>query len=216
MIPLKTPFLLAFLLAGQSALAVHFPPPTLSPVKTIWDAYADFSSNNDNGPWHYYSRPIGGSLTLLTTYVNCGDQFNCWYMDFNHQLPYIGKYRSNYSFENDCCTQPAGVLDIHPGPEIQAVLGFTAPLSGEYVVWVRFQALDHTPTGVAVQYDNGEDEPNTNPMYLEHFADTAFARDAIHLSEKQSVFFIVSPNGSSDHDTTSLSAQIYLIGADAL
>ncbi|MCB9880672.1 MAG: hypothetical protein H6832_10355 [Planctomycetes bacterium] len=109
-----------------------------------WDATAEFSSTkNPNGVWSYgWSLNRGAPINVFSQRgAHCGSLM-AWSNQFP-QYPTVGKNEAATTY---CCStvrMPAQRMFLHPGQAGEnAVLRFTAPADGSYLVEAAFGGLD--------------------------------------------------------------------------
>ena len=132
---------------------------------TTYSAVGDFSPAQIPSPfpqpgvWSYgYQASSGSGFTLYTIHSNpWGPDFDQWSLDGNP--PHVTYNRKGATATFSTITQPADVLNLHPGPAGQkSVVRWTAPFSGTVRIEGRFQGIDThgTTTDVAIVHNSTE------------------------------------------------------------
>jgi hypothetical protein len=183
-----------------------------------WNAFNDFAGPvNPNGAWSYGYGTTGSSFTLYDIYaLNCfGTPLNCW----QPLVTVIGTpnltWNNTGNFVNfSTAVIPPG-LTQHPGPSVDAITQWTAPLTGAYTISGFFQIADVNPSGiVGLVFENGTplfqqellgppaQHPNT-PGGIE-----TFYFSALMLNAGDVISFGVNNDGNFLFDTTHFNATV--------
>ena len=197
---------------------------------TIYDAAADFSitNGNPNGVWSYgYFSPL--TTTPLNLYTTPHFSFlgNPDWIAWNNPsagdgtVPAAFKNTSSTTEQTGTVKLGPGQLAEHPGPNNEvAVVRWTAPASGVYIINVTFSGVDvggnnplgtstGTTTGVHV-LNNGASAFNSS---VNGFGNPTSFSETLALPVNFQIDFTVDFSGSATdlnyfNDSTGLSAQI--------
>jgi len=125
-----------------------------------YEGAGNFSFSNPSGPWSYGFGVPGSSftpMTVLTTDRCFGTPgLACWQPPNTVDgAPVIGHNSLMNPLNVTTVVLPPGVLLLHPGPNTDAILTWTAPASGTYRITGFFALLDVKPTGVIATIFNG-------------------------------------------------------------
>lgn len=184
----------------------------------VYDAAADFSStSNPNGVWSYgWEASTGATFILDTDHLDSGT-ISSWRGDIaGDGNP--GVYRNDTGAAVSLGTvvfPPDTALLFHPGPGGQnAVVRFTAPATGSYVVQAGFTGQDFvggTTTDVHV-LDNNVSIFNGAVNGYGNF--TGLSPDTLFLTAGDTIDFTVGygNNGTFLYDSTRLDATITTAG----
>jgi hypothetical protein len=146
--------------------------PLVCSAQTSWDAASGFSlkKNSVGRTWTYGYRPTGGDTKLFTTpkdSMHCGvDGIACWAIN-NGMNPYpeIGISANakgkrckpvDFNQEGARVVLSCGMVLMRPGPNESAVLSFTAPKRGRYVINLTAQLIDNRTNGSTVAFSIGD------------------------------------------------------------
>lgn len=131
--------------------------PSFAYSATAWDFAEDFSTgSNTSGPWSYGYRTTADSsgFTLMPS-NGTFDNMDFWYYTGPGAggLPSIGKNNTAVTQSPALPLLAAGEAMLHPGnntatEDFDAVVRWTAPTNGNYLVDALFTAID--PRGVDV------------------------------------------------------------------
>ena len=176
----------------------------------IYDATADFTPDlpNPNGVWSYgYTTDLSTALIPLANYTTSigtippGDAFG-WFTDVSLRVPTIFKYIA----ATPGFGLAAGQLVLHPGPTSEfAVLAFTAPAAGQYVLNAQFFAGDSGGTDATIVLNGNTASP------VVYFPDTGVSpmfTGSLALAQGDQVRFAVGNAGSFIADSTPLTATL--------
>jgi acetyltransferase-like isoleucine patch superfamily enzyme len=183
-------------------------------AQASWDAVGDFNiMANPNGAWSYNWQFPTGPLTLMAFGQHDCDEAgsDCWnkYGGTNY-LPQIAKNVSGAEIQNACCVYPLSILNMHPGASGErAVLTWTAPATGTYVISGQYQIEDHTPTGVEVFVTQGSTV--LLDKVLASFARVAQFHYKRAIAAGEQVSFLVDAHGNYASDSTALHVGILLV-----
>ncbi|SNB82083.1 Ca2+-binding protein, RTX toxin-related, partial [Rhodoblastus acidophilus] len=180
-------------------------------VTKTFDAVADFTNANPNGPWQYGEGVAGSSFTAFTNYSVGSNGVNVWVS--NDGTPLIGENFSGQTQSGGSWVNPTGVLVVHPGSSRDAILRFAAKDSGTYHFTTSFALEDLSPTGIV-----GEVFKNNTQLYSgvltgagatvsKPGASESFSGD-VHLFAGETLDFVVNNYGWYGYDTTALTARI--------
>jgi RHS repeat-associated protein/uncharacterized repeat protein (TIGR01451 family) len=130
-----------------------------------YDPAADFSAtSNPNGVWTYgWSPTRGGPFTADT--VNQQTPIPAWFRGTGQAPPLIGYNNTGATYQTGSPMIPAGAIFMHPSSVGEnAVLRWTAPNAGTFLVQGRFFAADTngTTTDVAVLLNSSTTVLNGN------------------------------------------------------
>jgi hypothetical protein len=118
---------------------------------TTYDVAADFSSSSSTGIWSYGTGVTGTSFTPYTNFnPGClGAGSACWQTATPVDLvPAVIANLSGSTINFSTVVLPTDVLLLHPGPDTDSIVRFTAPVSGHYDISGFYELLDTSPTGV--------------------------------------------------------------------
>jgi hypothetical protein len=118
---------------------------------TTYDVAADFSSSSSTGIWSYGTGVTGTSFTPYTNFnPGClGAGSACWQTATPVDLvPAVIANLSGATINFSTVVLPTDVLLLHPGPDTDSIVTFTAPVSGHYNISGFYELLDTNPTGV--------------------------------------------------------------------
>lgn len=198
------------ILAAVAAVALA---TAASAGATTWNAVADFANANPNGVWGYgYSNTVS-SFTAYDVNGACQPGLACWSSSaWNYSLVpaviSVGGSTQTYF----TVTQTPDVLNVHPGANSQArnggddldsIVRFTAPTSGNYRYSGFFRLLDWA-------------QPNTVNVHAGTFSAalsggfgaTAPFSGSVFLNSGDSLDFRVNRAGDYYYDSTGLSATV--------
>jgi hypothetical protein len=128
-----------------------------------WNYADDYSATeNPNGVWSFGWRTTSSQPLILYTDHGTDPFSHCevdyWYHDINSSCPLVG--RNPYDYPYQCggmaLPYPSHAAWIHPGPEQQSVVRWTAPAGSQIQVVARFTMLDIGSDIVRV-YHNGSE-----------------------------------------------------------
>lgn len=209
--------------AGLTAAALTFAAAPAATAATTYDAVADFSGTNPSGAWQY-GWDAGSGFTAFNTYVvgatgnACATGLACWYQTdmVQYLVPMVAKNTTSgtISYANTV-VHPVDVLNIHPGHgdngafAIDAIIRFVAPTTSTYSYNGFFQALDISPSGVAITI-NGSPvaiSGSANMGAMTVGSPTAFS-GAAQLAAGDYIEFRVNRAGEIWNDSTGFAAQI--------
>ena len=195
---------------------------------TIYDAAADFSfSPNPNGVWSYgWSQTLGSGFNLDTA-VNPSLGGVPGVVQWQGNQP-PGADGNPSVFENTTSSSQtissifilSHSLAFHPGSLGQyAIVQFTAPSAGSYLISATFQGDDvgYTTTGVDVLVGgtpsfagvvNGFEHVPGGPATSGSSPITSWSSTPVHLSAGEPVDFMVTTDGKFDNDSTGLQALV--------
>jgi hypothetical protein len=185
-----------------------------------YDAVGDFSiASNPNGAWAYGTGVAGSSFTALPD-AHSGlfgsPNFDYWQVaDPVDLVPLVGKNTGAGPIVSSTVLIPTGVLDIHPGPDTDTIVQWTAPTAGKYTLSTSFELLDITPSGVIAEvYDNGAQlftstltSPGANQGTDTPGQSVSFS-DTLNLNAGDRLSFAVNNDGNFLFDSTGLTATI--------
>jgi hypothetical protein len=116
----------------------------------IYDATADFTPDlpNPNGVWAYgYTTDLSAALTPFAGYSSDATAFG-WSTNLALGTPAIFKVTGSFN------GLAPGQLALHPGPSGEyAVLAFSVPAAGHYVLNAQFLAGDSGETDAAIVFN---------------------------------------------------------------
>jgi len=139
-------------------LAFAVVPVLVAQETTRWSAREEFSSSqNTSGPWSYgWSFNRGAPFNALSRRAPFCGTLQGW----SNQFPQYPSVAKNETGVTICCTSvhvPPGEIVLHPGEAGEnAVLRFTCPEDGSYLIEVDFAGLDFrfpTNSDVAVLFN---------------------------------------------------------------
>src|SRR5665213_1082252 len=148
--------------AGVAAAVAGVPFLVSVPANaTTWNAAADFSTaQNPNGQWAYGEGTAGTNPTLfVNSFTQAGGDISpvtgsqkVSYWQSSTQVSRVPLIGENFgSGQSSCCNTvliPTGVLWMHPGQNLDAIVQWTAPSAGTYSYAGSFALLDTSPTGI--------------------------------------------------------------------
>jgi len=183
-------------------------------AQASWNAVADFNiAANPNGAWSYNWRLPTGPLTLMTFGEHdCNEAgSDCWSRyGGGNWLPQIAKNVSGTEIQNQCCVYPLGILNMHPGASGErAVVTWTAPATGTYMISGQYQIEDYTPTGVEVFVTQGSSV--LLDKVLSSFARVAQFHYKRTVTAGEKVSFSVDAHGNYTSDSTAFEVGILLV-----
>ncbi|MFT3987258.1 VPLPA-CTERM sorting domain-containing protein [Aestuariivirga sp.] len=123
-----------------------------------WNAFDDFSiATNPNGAWSYGEGTAGSTFTPFVNKVTTSQVI--YWQTTNPSLgaPAVIKNTTGSSFAYPTVVFPNDVLDIHPGPNSDVIVQFTAPTAGTYSYSGLFEVLDYVQSNgvIGLIYKNG-------------------------------------------------------------
>lgn len=179
-------------------------------AQTSWDAVGDFSlTSNPGSAWSYHWQSPGGALQPLpfSTVVDPVGLSGWSRFGSSFNFPLVGINTTASSIEFASSVLPLSVLDLHPGPSNdRAVVAWTAPSTGTYVITGLFQLIDRQPTGVQVLVRQSSTTLLNKPLTA--FADSTSFRFVRSVTAGQKVTFSVDANGDYANDSTALKVGI--------
>jgi len=181
------------------------------------DAAADFSpSQNPNGPWRYGQfapvvppAPITGPLILFPNASTLFFGVDTWNRGIDLALRYPLVYHNGTAVPADYGTGEIGPgeLGFHPGPNGEfAVVRYTAPSSGEFLIDATFRRDDTGAAGIYVLVD-GE---TLYGSLLDSQTEVSRYLSLMDLAAGSTVDFVVGvgPDGIYNGDTVELEASV--------
>ncbi|MBI3927852.1 MAG: hypothetical protein HY319_20090 [Armatimonadetes bacterium] len=185
----------------------------LAPPAQAWDGAREFSiAANPNGPWSYGYCPAGG-LGTDPTLFNDG-RLDPGGLSLYGPGPWIGKNDTGVDYwdgANRIIIKP-GEMYLHPGPTgSYAVLRWTAPVAGTYLVESRFTLCDWDAqsTDVHIRLNNSTALFDGICQFF-GFSRT-FTAPAVTMAQGDTLDFVVGYNGSWVDDSTITVARILLL-----
>jgi len=171
-------------------------------------------ASNPNGNWSYgYSTTLGGAVTLDTissTSVFATPGVSGWEgpLPFGSaSFPLVNVNTTSSTISYGSVLQPPNVLGLHPGSSGQyAVLQWTAPSSGRYVVGGAWSGIEQFPanTNVHILSNGAVIFTSSITAYGENVPFSA----TVHLLTGQTLDFEVGANASFIGDLTGLTANV--------
>jgi hypothetical protein len=200
-----------FMLLGASALCASLLASSAGAV--VFDAVAEFGSTNPSGVWSYGERTAADTFIQFTNYfASCSG--NSAISCFMSSTPAAGGVPAIHANETSATTlyatvvHPLGVLNLHPGPNADIVLRFTAPTTGDYAYSGFFQALDTSPTGVRLFVGDSFTDFTGAPASGLSAGGVSNFSGSIHLLAGDTFDFAVGPGADYHHDSTGLALTI--------
>lgn len=138
-----------FKLVRPAAIAAALVLSVTVAQATTYDPTADFSlAGNPNGPWSYgYSLTLGGPLIPHAS-SGSGGGLDYWNTPISIGLPWVARNTTAAPINWAGTTVFApGALSLHPGPSGEvAILRFTVPAAGQYLITGSFFGQDYIGT----------------------------------------------------------------------
>jgi hypothetical protein len=205
-------------LLALSAVAATALSTASASAAAVYDVVSDFSTTSATGTWSYGTGVTGASFTALPDFhATCEGAagISCWQVNNPvDRVPLIAKNMSGQTLDiYNTVTQPTDVLNVHPGPAIDAIVQFTAPTSSYYTISSFFQTLDNNPSGVIVDVFKNSTSLLSQTLQGQPATSTAGGGivtydDRIFLAAGDKLSFGVNNDGSYYNDSTGLSAVI--------
>ena len=180
---------------------------------TVYDATSDFSlQSNPNGVWAYgYTTDLTPEFRMSSLRREDNGALE-WRETQNG--PYAIRSGSRGSFyQGNGRFVPPDLLVLDPGVDGRnAVVQWTAPVSGTYRINGRFEGIDTATTDVAVLLNGDSNSPLISGQIngLKSYVPFGFVRT---LAAGDRLLFKVNPRGDVQKDGTGLSATILLEGS---
>lgn len=184
-------------------------------IGAVFDANNDYSDTaNPNGAWSYgcsANSTLGSAFVAFDTFNadGGGTGNNEW---SSSSLGHTPNFRKNTSDSTIFGANP-GQVSLHPGPNNEyAILRFTAPAAGSYLIDSQFFAGDTGETDAHVLLNNDTASPlfsapstTTNPAFT----------TTVALQQGDVVDFVVGSLGDHNFDTTPLRVFIQTVAGTA-
>ena len=211
-------------LIGPSTDLTSVPSVTLE-VKTVYDAFTDFSPTYNPPPgsvWTYgYSWTLGGPFDIYKKLTHDIDrqETSLWTRPENYLTPNVSKNISGKDVidVDGCIVHPASVyLHMHPGENNEfSVVRWTTPINGTYQIDSAFRSLrfctEPTTTDAHV-LDNSTPIYNVNINEYMSAGEHVFSK-TLDLHAGDTIDFVVGvgDDGNYGYDSTGLRATIKFI-----
>ena len=187
------------------------------PTPAVYDADADFSAqDNPNGLWSYGYGVGGVSFTLFAGQMSLdlgGVDWRYWQPDEGTGAPIVGKNLGTEYGYSGTGVFPTGLLWLHPGPDQDAIVRWSAPAAGLYDYSGFFALADQSPSGIV-----GEVFRNDTLVYSGVLNGTGASTGALGASESFSgsaffqagdtLSFVVNNAGWYGYDGTALAVTV--------
>jgi hypothetical protein len=190
---------------------------TLLSAGTTYDPVAEFSTTaNPNGVWSYGELPPGAPGFVAYPTPRTLDVGLAGWTTGSSSPPYIGVNPAGAAEDDEITVAiPAGVLDMHPGPDGEySDLRFTAPSAGPLSVTFNFTGVDTvgTTTDVHVLHNEVSLADGSINAYGDTFGETVSAGT---VAAGDTIDFTVGWGTNQDYqyDSTSLTATVTLGGS---
>lgn len=205
-------------LAAAAALALVSAAPASA---AIYDVVADFAATNPNGVWSYGERATLDSFAAFTSYQSACfgvAGLNCFISSSPAAggVPVVTLNTASPFLYVNTVVEATDVLLLHPGPDRDTVVRFTAPTTADYSYAGFFQVLDLFPTGVDLYVAGVKTSflgAAANGATLTGGGKFNFS-GTVHLDAGQVFDFAVGPGSDYHFDSTGLSLQIAPAVAD--
>ena len=182
-----------------------------------YDAVADFSATPT--VWSYGTGVAGSTFTPnLVFQTTCsGDaRISCWQSpEPVSRVPLVAKNITAATVDTfDTVVMPTDVLNVHPGPDTDTIVRFTAPTSASYRISGFFELLDIKPSGVVVSIFRGGVSEGfavlTGPgaTFPDTVGESVPFGGVRYLTAGETLDFGVNNDGSYYNDSTGLSATL--------
>lgn len=180
---------------------------------TVYDATSDFSlQSNPNGLWAYgYTTDLNPEFRMSSLRRE-GNGALAWYETQDGPNVIRSQSRGSFLEGNGRSVQP-DLLVLDPGLDGRnAVVQWTAPVSGTYRINGRFEGIDITTTDVSVLLNGDTNSPLFSGQIngLGSYVPFGFYRS---MAAGDRLLFKVNPRGDVQRDGTGLSTTILLEGS---
>ncbi len=183
---------------------------------TSYDGVVDFSFSNPSGPWTYGFGVTGSTFTPYSTTSFLFGSELIWSTG-DSQPPFVGQNTSPTPINAITVWIPAAILVLHPGPDTDTIVRFTAPKTGAYDFTGSFEILDTSPTGVIAEIYQGGTQLYSQELTGPGASQTPGGVGGFEIGEGEVLLnagdtldFGVNNDGDYAFDTTGLYPQIFL------
>jgi hypothetical protein len=173
----------------------------------VFDAKQMFSMDANDDPegiWNYLeSNPAGGADIPLMNKGGCS-----WGNCVRGDVDAIHIADTNVTRQDSTSILDATTLNMHPGPDRDALLRFRAPAAGWYRVTGRFNIGDTSPSGINVDWGQGS-------FYLDGNTRSYSFNYNRRFAQGETMVFRLNNAGRYNNDGTHLNATLTYLGTNA-